>query len=133
SGWLKRRAWILNIMIADTIKSKSDNSLTALLAFSEKLAQSKEKLVEALEIMQTWFRDLLVFPLSPDKIINQDKIHDLERVAQHLDMNTTLSYFEAIQTALDRIDGNANPRLMLDVTLMTFLGFNHEKDRRYPV
>jgi len=133
SGWLKRRAWILNIIIADTGRSKSVNPLIALLAFSEKLAQSKEKLVEALEIMQTWFRDLLVFPSSPDKIINQDRIHDLERIAQHMDINATISYFELIQTALDRIDGNANPRLMLDVTLMTFLGFNHEKDRRYPV
>jgi len=133
SGWLKRRAWILNTLTADTVIAKSVNPLTTLLAFSEKLAHSKEKLVDALEIMQSWFRDLMIFSSSSDKIINQDRTHDLERVAQHVDINDTLSYYEAIQTALDRIDGNANPRLVLDVMLMNLMGFDHEKDRRYPV
>jgi DNA polymerase-3 subunit delta' len=133
SGWLKRRAWILNIITADLVRAPTVNPLTVLLAFSEKLAQSKEKLVEALEIMQTWFRDLMVFPSSPDKIMNQDRIRDLKRITQQMNMHDTLSHYDAIQTALDRIDGNANPRLVLDVMLINILGFKHEKDRRHPV
>ena len=133
SGWLKRRAWILDIITADIPKPESVNPLTAFLAFSEKLIQSKEKLVDALEIMQTWFRDLMVFPSSPDQIINQDRISDLERLAPQMDITNALSYYETIQTALDHIDRNANPRLVLDVMLMKFLGFDHEKDRRNPV
>jgi DNA polymerase-3 subunit delta' len=133
SGWLARRTWILNIIAADPFKTKSVNPLTALLAFSEKLAQNKEKLVEALEIMQTWFRDLMVFPKSPDKIMNQDRIRDLKRVTQQMHMHDTLSHYDAIQAAMDRIDGNANPRLVLDVMLINILGFKHEKDRRHPV
>ena len=133
SGWLQRRAWILNIIAADPVRVKSVNSLTALLAFSEKLAQSKEKLVEALEILQTWFRDLIVFPSAPEKVMNQDRIRDLQRIAQQTDMHDKLSCYENIQTALDRIDGNANPRLVLDVMLMNLVGFKHEKDCGYPV
>ncbi len=133
SGWIKRRAWILNILTADSVRTQTASPLTTLLAFSEKLAQSKAHLVDALEIMQTWFRDLMVFPSSPDKIINQDRTHDLERVTQQLDMNQTLSIYDTIQKALERIDGNANPRLVLDLMFIHFLGLNHEKDRRYPV
>ncbi len=133
SGWLKRRSWILDVITTDPFESKSVNPLAALLAFSEKLAQSKEKLLEALEIMQTWFRDLMVFPSSPEKIMNRDRIHDLKRAARQMNMQATISTYEAIQTALDRIDGNANPRLVLDVMLMYILGFEHEKDRRHPL
>ena len=133
SGWLARRTWILNIISADPFKTKSVNPLATLLAFSEKLALSKEDLSEALEIMQTWFRDLMVLPTSPDKIMNQDRIHDLERAAQHMDVQDAISTYEAIQTTLDRIAGNANPRLVLDVLLLHFLGLYYEKDRRYPV
>ena len=123
----------MNTITADPVRAPSVNPLTALLAFSEKLAQSKEKLVEALEIMQTWFRDLMVFPSSPDRIMNQDRIRDLKRITQQMNMHDTLSHYDAIQAALDRIDGNANPRLVLDVMLINILGFKHEKDRRHPV
>ncbi len=133
SSWLKHRAWILNTIIAETVVAKSVNPTMALLAFSEKLAQSREKLVDALEIMQTWFRDLMIFPSSPDKIINQDRSPDLMRIAHQAHIDDIISGYEAIQTALDRIDRNANPRLVLDVMLMNILEFNHEKDRRYPV
>jgi DNA polymerase III subunit delta' len=133
SGWIERRAWILRMMGTDFARQAPVDRLTALLAFSEKLAQNKDALSDSLEILKMWFRDLMIYPLSPDKIVNRDHSDDLNQLSQEVPRDDLLSAYDAIQSAQDLITGNANPRLTLDVMLMNIMGFDHEKNRRYPV
>ena len=107
--------------------------MTTLLAFSEKLAQNKDRVENALEILKLWFRDLMICQLSPDRVVNKDLSHTLKRLSEETAMDDLLSAYDAIQSAQEKINGNANPRLTLDVMMMKLTGFDHEKNRRHPI
>jgi len=108
-------------------------SVTTRLAFSEKLIQNKDGIAETLDILKIWFRDLMIYPLSPDRVINKDLSHILKQHSQETEMDDLLSAYDAIQSAQEKINGNANPRLTLDVMMMKLTGFNHEKNCRHPI
>ena len=133
SGWIEQRAWILRMIAKEPDGQSPLNRVTTLLAFSEKLAQEKDRLENALEILKIWFRDLMIYQLSPDMIVNKDLSHTLKRLSEETAMNDLLSAYEAIQSAQEKINGNANPRLTLDVMMMKLTEFDHEKSRRHPI
>jgi DNA polymerase-3 subunit delta' len=133
SGWIEQRAWILRMIAKEPAGQSPLNRVTTLLAFSEKLAQEKDRLENALEILKIWFRDLMIYQLSPDMIVNKDLSHTLKRLSEETAMNDLLSAYETIQSAQEKINGNANPRLTLDVMMMKLTEFDHEKSRRHPI
>jgi hypothetical protein len=65
----------------------------------------------------SWFRDLMIYPLAPEKIINKDLADHIQNASRRLDVCSVLSKFEAVQKAREMIDGNANPRLTLDLMM----------------
>jgi DNA polymerase-3 subunit delta' len=133
SGWIEQRHWILQLIGQASLGQSPMDRVTSLLAFSEKLAQKKDRLENALEILKIWFRDLMIYPLSPDRIVNKDFSHVLKRVSEDTTTDDLLSAYDAIQSAQEKIDGNANPRLTLDVMMMKLTEFDHEKNRRHPI
>jgi DNA polymerase-3 subunit delta' len=92
--------------------------MESMLIFSEKLARRKDKIADILEILKLWYRDLMVYKFAPEKIINRDLIHHIGDLACRLDIRSILSKYEAIQSAQQHIDDNANPRLTLDVLML---------------
>jgi DNA polymerase-3 subunit delta' len=133
SGWIEQRKWILR-MVGKASSSQSPlDRVTTLLAFSEKLAQEKDRVENALEILKIWFRDLMIFRLSPDRVVNKDLSHTLKRLSEETVLNDLLSAYDAIQSAQEKINGNANPRLTLDVMMMKITEYDHEKSRRHPI
>jgi DNA polymerase-3 subunit delta' len=116
--WMEQRNIILKAVGVDTITNSALQNMESMLILSEKLARRKEKIIETLEILKLWYRDLMVYKYSPEKIINKDLIHHIKEIAQHLDISSILSKYEAIQSAQQHIDGNANPRLTLDVLML---------------
>ena len=133
SGWMEQRGWILRLIGKASSRQSPLDRLTTLLAFSEKLAQEKDRLENALEILKIWFRDLMIYPLSPDMVVNKDLSHTLKRLSKEATIDDLLSAYDAIQSAQEKIKGNANPRLTLDVMMMKLTGFDHEKSRRHPI
>jgi DNA polymerase-3 subunit delta' len=133
SGWIQQRAWILGMMGKKPTGQPPLESVTTRLAFSEKLIQNKDRIAEALDILKIWFRDLMIYPLSPDRVINKDLCHMLKQRSEEMQMDELLWAYDAIQSAQEKINGNANPRLTLDVMMMQLIGFNHEKNCRYPI
>jgi len=134
SGWIQQRAWILGMLgKKDPTGQTTLESVTTRLAFSEKLIQNKDGIAETLDILKIWFRDLMIYPLSPDRVINKDLSHILKQHSQETEMDDLLSAYDAIQSAQEKINGNANPRLTLDVMMMKLTGFNHEKNCRHPI
>jgi DNA polymerase-3 subunit delta' len=133
AGWIGQRAWILGMVGGEPAGQTALDPLTTLLAFTEKLAQNKERIEDALEIIKMWFRDLMIYPLSPERVFNRDLSRPLKRLSEGTPMADLLSAYDAVQSAQEKIKGNANPRLTLDVMMMKLKGLDHEKSRRHSI
>ncbi|MDX2447752.1 MAG: DNA polymerase III subunit delta' [Desulfobacterales bacterium] len=133
TGWFEQRAWILRVMEKGPSSQPPLDRVTTLLAFSEKLAQKKDRVESTLEVLRIWFRDLMIYQLSPDMVVNKDLSHTLKRISEETAMDDLLSAYDAVQSAQEKINGNANPRLTLDVMMMKLTEFDHEKSCRHPI
>lgn len=102
-------------------ESPDKSSEGLLLAFAERLANYKNELTEALNIISTWFRDLLISKYHPDKIINRDMAEMIFKIARKLEIPDIIARMEALQAAQkDVLRGNQ--RLVLEVMMMRIAG-----------
>jgi DNA polymerase-3 subunit delta' len=120
TGWLLQRDWALSVLGYEKTDDKGLEDIGLPLALSERIARRKDQISDILDIFMTWFRDIMIYPLAPEKIINKDLMGTLRDASRHMEVSTLLSKFESVQKAREMIDSNANPRLALDV-LMTRL------------
>ncbi len=112
-GWLGRRKWLTRV--AGELPRMS---LGARLAFAEKLAAKKELLPDSLEIIKNYLRDILIFPSSPNRIINKDLEDGIGERAGACPADSTISKIDAVVSAQQDLARNANPRLTLEVLVM---------------
>lgn len=117
TGWLHQRNWILSVLGYEKIDDADPEDIDLSLAFSERIARRKDQIPDVLDIFMSWFRDLMIYPLAPEKIINKDLVDHVHNVSRHMDACSVLSKFETVKKAREMIDGNANPRLTLDVMM----------------
>ncbi len=97
-------------------------SITRLLLFAEQLCDKKERLTEALEIFQTWFRDLIVFSKAPHQIINKDMKAAIAGMGPKWQSAALHGILSAIGNAQRRIEANANARLIMDTLMLQMAG-----------
>ena len=112
-NWLIRRKWLL-----DEIHLLSLKKMGRLLAFAEKLSEKKEELSEDLEVLQVWFRDLIIDRYDPEKIINQDVAEEIGTASGKVEVPSLLSKLEAVQQTQNRITANTNLRLCMEDLLI---------------
>jgi DNA polymerase-3 subunit delta' len=115
TNWIKRRAWLLN-----EAESLPLMSMPLCLAFAETLSKNKETLTDSLEVMKSWFRDLIVCRFHPAKVMNKDIIEKIHKNSTKMTIDSLLSKIEDIHLTQRNIQLNANLRLTLEV-LMTRL------------
>ncbi len=91
------------------------------LALAGMLAGDKEQILEALDILKTWYRDLLVFKETgrAEELINRDHAGGIERLAGFLDGEAILRGVGAIQAAAAAIERNVNKQLTLETMVFT--------------
>ena len=65
-NWIKRREWLIETLI-DLIKN-GKNDISKGLMLSQALSLEPDFINHALSIMKTFFRDLMIFPILPEKI-----------------------------------------------------------------
>ena len=123
TGWCQHRKWILDMLIANE-EARGPTGLNLLLAFSSRIAGSKSNLSDSLDTMKSWFRDLMIFPWAPDKVINKDRVDKIQALSQQMDSRLWVSHFDAVEKAQEMIAGNANPRLTMDVLMMHITGYS---------
>ena len=121
--WLQRRKWILDMLIANEA-AQDPAGPNLLLAFSSRIAGRKADLSDSLDTMKSWFRDLMIFPWDPDKVINKDRVDKIQALSQQMDSRLWVSHFDAVEKAQEMIAGNANPRLTMDVLMMHITGYS---------
>ena len=113
-GWIARRRWL-----AGEINRLKDQNTTVRLALAEALAAGKARLPEALTWLLSWYRDLIVFPIQPDLIVNRDLEDHIRSAAGRGESTLSLiDRMKAIQAALRALQNNANPRLTMELLVL---------------
>jgi len=118
SDWLAYRQWLLQRTA--TITSSPPGILMAMAAL---LADRKDRITDAIDILRSWFRDLLVFNAAPDRLINRDLRDLLQTAVQTETPESLLKKLNALDTVSRRISGNANLRLCLEALLLKLAGY----------
>ncbi|MGD9005831.1 MAG: DNA polymerase III subunit delta' C-terminal domain-containing protein, partial [Desulfobacterales bacterium] len=112
-NWLHHRKWMLAEM-----RFLSLQTVARLFALAEKLSREKKLLAERLEIIKSWFRDLIINHYDPEIVINIDVVDQIRTVSRQTDMATLLAKVEAIQNAQNRLTTNTNLRLSMERLLI---------------
>jgi DNA polymerase III subunit delta' len=125
TDWIFRRDWI----IKETEKMHTA-SVAVVLALAEKMAKSKDKesTQDLLEMIKTWYRDLVIAGYCPDKIINKDLMANIRNISRRYHQNTLLNRISAVQKAQKEIDANVNPRLVLENLFLTLADTSRDND-----
>jgi DNA polymerase-3 subunit delta' len=112
-NWIKRRSWLIN-----SVESLSLMPIPSRLAFAESLSKNKVALAESLEVIKSWFRDLVICKFNPAQIINKDLREKIQQNSKKLAVASLLSKIDDIHLAQKNIQANANLRLTLEVLIM---------------
>jgi len=122
--WLQRREWVIRIFERLGDDRQGDRRVALSMAFSEMLAKDRDGIVDVLELLTSWFRDMAVVKGGSENVINMDLIPRIRQAAQRCSTMAVLSNIDRLETARKKIEANANIRLTMDVMLMNlFLGF----------
>jgi len=85
----------------------------------EALARNRDQLRLMLQVWLSFARDLLLTASgSSEKIVNQDQLAEIERIAGGLPTRRPLEMVNTLITSLENLEANANLRLLLDNTLL---------------
>jgi DNA polymerase-3 subunit delta' len=120
--WAARRQWILEGLGLLDPGAMADRPISHLLAFAEQLVKAKAHLEDALELMKTWLRDLLVVNYAPDQVLHQDLMAALPPETRCFNQGQLLAGYDAIEDAQSALRGNANARLCIETLILRLCG-----------
>ena len=112
-GWIRKRDWLISEMASLTVKP-----MGLRMVFAEKLSKDKAALMDSLDIMTTWLRDLLIYKFSPQKITNIDLAHRIKSASGRFSADALLLKIKHIQQTQRDVRANANLRLALDTLVV---------------
>lgn len=113
SDWIHRRNWLIN-----ELNSLSSMPVGRLMAFGEQLSRDKDLVGEAIDVMTSWFRDLIVGKFYPEKIINRDLANHVQQISQKMDLGALLSKIEIVQSTAHSMRVGTNLRLAMETMLL---------------
>jgi len=116
--WKQWRGWLLRASGLERPRELSQRPVGSLLVFAEQLASGREILPDALDLLEAWLRDLVVFKFCPEKIINRDLAGTIGSVSPAETVSVLLAKIEALQAARKAIRTNANARLAIEAMML---------------
>jgi len=111
--WPGTRKWLLNTL-AETIKTQDVDAIQKGLMLSQRLSENPLLLDDAIAIMKTFFRDLIIFQFHPEKIVNLDFFDIFNDIGQGIDTNKLDKWVKALYETEKRLTSNSTVRLTLD-------------------
>ena len=102
----------------NVVKKLFELSFSDIILWCEKWDREKKKVKTILEIIQLWYRDLLVFRTTgrEEILINQDLVADIKN-SQHTLLNINYALL-LINESIKNLEYNVSPRLVLEVFFM---------------
>jgi len=118
TDWSHWRSWLLQASGLKRPGKLSKKPIGFRLMFAEQLISNKEILLDALEVLKVWLRDLVICKFCPEKIINADLADTILNVSQTESVSTLIQKIEIIQTAQKSIRANGNARLAVESMML---------------
>ena len=112
SDWMNKRNWLIEEM--ESLISKPMNTPMML---AEKLSNEKATLMDSLDIMMSWLRDVLIYKFNPQKILNTDLQDRIQSASERYSADVLLLKIKHILQTQRDIRANANLRLALDTLI----------------
>ena len=100
-----------------TLEAKKLSRLT-----TATMAGKKEFVRYALAIIKNWFRDLVVYKYSPEKIMNKDLVEGVKNASGKMEVDALILKIKAVQRVRQALEQNANLRLALENFAMEIAG-----------
>ena len=113
--YLERRREIIK-----SITGLSQASILPLLELAKTMAAEKELIPDILEVLQSFYRDLLIFQQGhpEESLVNIDLMEKIRKISGREDTASLLRKLEAIQSGRKNLDRNVNAQLNLEVLLL---------------
>lgn len=101
------------------INSISPDDISNTFKLAEEMSREKDRLIDTLEFLKTWFRDLLIFKegCPADRLINVDFLTDIKRLAGNFTVMDLVEKVRVINNTQSALLQNSNKRLTMEVML----------------
>jgi DNA polymerase-3 subunit delta' len=119
---LEKRAQLLERLL-EVIRGDNEPRFDYAAQLAAQFGQNRAAVQEVLDLWLDWWRDLLLVKLgSSDTITNIDHEAELVEMAQALSLSQIRAFIGSIQAAAEQLEQNANPRLALEVLMLSIPG-----------
>jgi len=99
---------------------------------AEEFGKSRTAVRERLELWLDWWRDVMLMKGGcSDFVANVDREGELRHHAEYLNMSAVGETIKSIRAAMRRLDQNANPRLVLEVLMLSIPSIPKEREMTY--
>jgi DNA polymerase-3 subunit delta' len=113
-----------NEVIERISESKASKDPLAFLSFVDYLGDERGKVLEKLDIMKSWYRDILVYKETDDidGLIHRDIVDRTEKGSREMSGADILQNIRVIKEAYNAIERNANRQLTLEAMMFKLRG-----------
>jgi DNA polymerase-3 subunit delta' len=143
-SWYREREWVLRASGLMDPEGITSRPVPTALAFSGALSKKKDRVLDMLDVLKIWIRDLIIWPHAPSLIMNTDEAHRLRAVRANLKDGCLLALWTAVEGAQKNIAAKGNLRLTLDIMAISMArsmaglmmpegNVQYEKKSRHPV
>lgn len=88
-------------------------------AYADKLSKDKDAMRQAILIWLSYWRDVMLRTArARTPLVNVDRNLEIEEIASRMDLSSARRVVSDLEGALEKMDGNVNPRLLAEVLLL---------------
>jgi DNA polymerase-3 subunit delta' len=119
---LEKRAQLLERLL-EVIRGDNEARFDYAAQLAAQFGQNRAAVQEVLDLWLDWWRDLLLVKLgSSDTITNIDHEAELVEMGAGYSLSQIRAFLGSIQAAAEQLEQNANPRLALEVLMLSIPG-----------
>lgn len=128
--WIQRRQYLLE-SLSQMIVSAKNKGLTIALMLSRELGRDVDTLSDAIAIMKTFIRDMLICKHDKEKLINLDFSGSLKQMHSMVGSDILIKWLETLFEAEKKIASNSHPRLVMDSCFLKIIQEPTEEPKQY--
>jgi DNA polymerase-3 subunit delta' len=104
--------------LIERFETLSLHTMQSLLNFAESLSKDKDNLLNNLEVLKVWLRDILFGKLYPERTLNKDLMEKIKEISEGYSVSSLLKKIKIVQGAQVDAQKGRNRRLILEVMLI---------------
>ena len=106
--------------LVEVVKPDYEERFAYAAQLAAQFSQSRDSVQEVLDLWVDWWRDLMLVKVGcSEAITNVDMVATLEEMSQGCRLEQIRSFIDSLQAAKEQLGQNANPRLVLEVLMLS--------------